>query len=521
MVQLGHTVFDLSKQMLRDSAGAKIALRAQAVRVLEHLIKANGALVTKDQLVSDVWANLAVTDDSLVQCIGEIRLAIGDERHEVLQTERRRGYRLVATAASHVAPTAPALSPSLSAISPQSVDGQITPAIAVMAFTSMDGDERSERLAMTFAGDLITELARHKELRVIGRFSSFSLKGHALSSKEVCEKLNARYIVSGQVQFTETTIDWSLEMMDGHNDEIVWTEHKQVSFSDIHAETAALFWRIAGTIHANFKAFTWKRSMARPPDSLNAYDLCALATASVLRTTVEGTREGQQFAAQAVSLYPQYARSWRVLTHSRMWDMTNFHTGEWTQAQLPRALKDAHKAIELDETQAIAYSLLALLLNLNGQPQEAVLASERALTLGPGDPNALHMHATVLFYAGRLEESRKISASLSAFAPMRYSYYLAGHGRTLVALGERQEGILLLQDSLTLSPGLNSARVTLIAALEEIGQHASAALHYQALLENSIGFDGRYFDRRWSAIPEIGNSYHIALQAHGMKLEAA
>ncbi len=173
MIQLGHTVFDLSKQMLHDSAGAKIALRAQAVRVLEHLIKANGALVTKDQLVSDVWANLAVTDDSLVQCIGEIRTAIGDATHDVLQTERRRGYRLVATKSSIAIPAKRTISPTLPAMSPQNTDGQITPAIAVMAFTSMDGDERSERLAMTFAGDLITELARYKELRVIGRFSSF------------------------------------------------------------------------------------------------------------------------------------------------------------------------------------------------------------------------------------------------------------------------------------------------------------------------------------------------------------
>jgi DNA-binding winged helix-turn-helix (wHTH) protein len=85
MIHLGATFFDESNQMLRDAAGTKIALRAQALRVLECLIKAKG--------------KVAVTDDSLIQYIGEIGLAIGDAKgdakHLVLQTEHRRGYRLV------------------------------------------------------------------------------------------------------------------------------------------------------------------------------------------------------------------------------------------------------------------------------------------------------------------------------------------------------------------------------------------------------------------------------------------
>jgi adenylate cyclase len=86
MVQLGSTFFDLSAHMLQGSTGAKIALRAQSARVLECLIEAKGALVTKEQLFKAVWPDVSVTDDSLVQCIREIRSAIGDVQHAVLQT---------------------------------------------------------------------------------------------------------------------------------------------------------------------------------------------------------------------------------------------------------------------------------------------------------------------------------------------------------------------------------------------------------------------------------------------------
>ncbi len=512
MVQLGSTFFDLSAHMLQGSTGAKIALRAQSARVLECLIEAKGALVTKEQLFKTVWPDVSVTDDSLVQCIREIRSAIGDVQHAVLQTEARRGYRLVVNGATSIPA---ALAPSL-----QNADGLITPAIAVMAFTSMDGDERSERLAMTFAGDLITELARHKELRVIGRFSSFSLKGQALSSKEVCEKLNARYIVSGQVQFTETTIDWSLEMMDGHNDEIVWTERKQVKFTAIYIETAALFWRIAGTITTSFRLAALRRAMTKPPDSLAAYDLCARASAFVLQTTMEGTKEGQRLATEAVKLYPHYARSWRVLAQSHMWDINFCHTGQWKEAQVPQALKEIHKAIELDNSQALAYVFLANLLDMNGQHEEALLSADHALVLGPGDSAILQIRAMLLFFSARFDESRAAMESLFSIVPVPQSYNAAIYGRTLFALGERMAAINVLQETLATSPGNNNARIPLIVALEEMGEHRLAAEHFSKLLAYTTDFDEGYFGLRWSAIPELRDRFVTALRAHGMQLQA-
>jgi TolB-like protein len=529
MIQLGTTVFDSSAQMLRDSAGARIALRAQAARVLEYLVHHSGTLVTKDQLVNAVWGNIAVTDDSLVQCIGEIRTAIGDERHEVLQTERRRGYRLVVPASCPAGAvdvtTTLAIPPSTSASMPaptasntaHSADGLVTPAIAVMAFTSMDGDERSERLAMAFAGDLITELSKLKSLRVIGRFSSFSLRGQLLDSNQVCEKLNARYLVSGQVQFSETTIVWSLEMIDGQTDEIVWSERKQVKFSDIEQEMATLFFRIAGTLNASLSSFTWRKSFAQAPESLNAYDLCSRAIATMLSTTVESTREAQRLAALAAQAFPRYARAWRTLAHSHSWDIVFCHTGQWTAANAEQALAETYKAIELDPSQTAAHYVASQLLIDLGKHPEALLASAQALALGPSDQSAMQFRSHALFFSGQLNASKTVSESLIALAPIRQSHLLYSYGRTLLALEERQAAISELQECLTASPGNTQARMALVVALEETGQHMAAAEHFKTLLATTNGFDENYFGRRWSAIPEVRERFVNALKKHGMK----
>ena len=93
-VLLGSCIFDMRSIELRNAAGQLVALRAQTMSVLECLAKRAGRLVSKSELFQSVWPGVVVTDDSLVQCIGEIRRAVGDHDHRVIQTAQRRGYRL-------------------------------------------------------------------------------------------------------------------------------------------------------------------------------------------------------------------------------------------------------------------------------------------------------------------------------------------------------------------------------------------------------------------------------------------
>ncbi len=511
-IPIGNAVFDPSAGMLRDSAGAKLALRPQTLRVLECLVAANGGVLTKEQLASQVWDKLAVTDDSLVQCIGEIRAAIGDAKHQIFQTEHRRGYRLVLDAVRAESKSAAAEASGLP-------EGQAAPAIAVMAFGSMEGDERSERLAVTFASDLISELARHRELRIISRFSSFALAGQGLGSKQVCECLNARFLVTGDVQFSTNSIDWSLEMIDGLSEEIVWSERKQIKFADINADTSALIWRMAGSIHGNFQTFTSRQSVAKSPESCNAYDLVARASAYLMNTSVEGTREGQRLAALAVELYPDYGRAWRMLAFTHEVDIVQRHTGEWTDARVADALFEVRRAIKLDPTQARAFGVLGALLLSTGQVQEAELACDQSVELAHGDPVMLGFRHLVLFGAGRFTDAKADFESIASMMPRAEIYILGNHGRVLLALGEHRAAVKLLQQTLTTKPGDNLARMTLVVALEELGDTQGAREHFRLLLAHTNGFDESFFGKRWAAIPEVRMRYVTALRAHGLKPE--
>ena len=82
---------DFSSESLRGPDGAIVPVRPQAFATLRYLLQNPDRLVTKSELMRVVWHGTSVTDDSLVQCIHEIRRALKDERHDVLQTVPKSG----------------------------------------------------------------------------------------------------------------------------------------------------------------------------------------------------------------------------------------------------------------------------------------------------------------------------------------------------------------------------------------------------------------------------------------------
>ena len=81
---------DSRRQLLLRGAES-IRLRGRTYDVLSYLVMHAGRLVSKQELMESVWGDVAVTDDSLVQCLIEIRRALGDG-HDVVKTIRGRGY---------------------------------------------------------------------------------------------------------------------------------------------------------------------------------------------------------------------------------------------------------------------------------------------------------------------------------------------------------------------------------------------------------------------------------------------
>src|SRR6267143_1350902 len=98
MQKLSHHVFSFSEFTLDLRRGCllraqeEIKLRPKSFEVLKYLVENNGRLISKDELIHAVWVDAAVTDDSLVKCLKDIRHALSDETQQIIKTVHGRGY---------------------------------------------------------------------------------------------------------------------------------------------------------------------------------------------------------------------------------------------------------------------------------------------------------------------------------------------------------------------------------------------------------------------------------------------
>lgn len=90
-LQFGQYKLDVDCRSL-ERGGRHLPLRPQAMEVLCYLAKNPGRPISKEELFREIWPGISVTDDSLVQCIGDIRHVLEDNDHRIVKTVPRRGY---------------------------------------------------------------------------------------------------------------------------------------------------------------------------------------------------------------------------------------------------------------------------------------------------------------------------------------------------------------------------------------------------------------------------------------------
>ena len=115
---------DITRGALLAEGGAEVPLRAKSFGLLRLLVENAGRLLDRDTIMTAVWPAVVVTDESVAQCVRDIRKALGDEAQRVLRTVPKRGYLFTAQVSSaKSAMAAPCAARRLAAIVAASVVG--------------------------------------------------------------------------------------------------------------------------------------------------------------------------------------------------------------------------------------------------------------------------------------------------------------------------------------------------------------------------------------------------------------
>ena len=205
-------------------AGVVRKLEPQVFKLLELLLRHHERVVSKDEILAELWRGRVVSDATLSTCVKAARQAIGDdgEAQRLIRTARGHGFRFVA--AVDIAPTTNA---APAAPSPKRT------ALALLPFDVFSSDAELDYLADGLVEDLTTAMARIPGLLVISRASSFAYKGKRPTTRQVREELGVDCMVEGSLRVVAEQLRINVQLIDTHNGGHLWAQQFDRPMADI------------------------------------------------------------------------------------------------------------------------------------------------------------------------------------------------------------------------------------------------------------------------------------------------
>jgi len=464
-ISVNGVVADLSGESLRGPEGETIRLRPQTFATLRYLLENPNRLVTKTELMREVWRGTSVTDDSLVQCIHEIRRALKDEHHAILQTLSRRGYRIV-------------LPDRISPMPPNKAS------IAVLPFANLSRDPEQDYFVDGLAEDVITNLARIPGLFVIARNSSFAYRGESGDWRKAAAELGVRYLLEGSVRRSGDRIRISGRLVDGASASHVWAGKFDGAAADVFDLQDQLTERIVGAIEPSIRRAEIDRARRKRPDSLDAYDLYLRALPYAHANAPTETDEALRLLHLSLRLDPNYfaAHGYAAWCHEQRYFRNGFHP-EDRDAALKHA--DVALGINCDDPQAISMGAFVR-ANLTRDYDGAIGALDRALAVNENSALALGFSALASAHSERhgraIDHARKALRLSPRDDPLNYHPYCA-LAVTHLFTGRFREALEYSTLTVMANPSFSVAHAYLVASQVGLGDMPSARAAARRLLE--------------------------------------
>ncbi|WP_439579757.1 winged helix-turn-helix domain-containing tetratricopeptide repeat protein [Elioraea sp.] len=463
---------DLDRGVLVGCDGAEIALRAKSFRLLCHLVEHAGRLISREELMVAVWPGVTVTDDSITQCIREVRRAIGDERQRLLRTLPRRGYLFAAPVSRAEAALAVTAAPETSVGEAPPAPPTGRPMVVVLPFETIGGDDEQRYFAEGLTADLVTDLTRFQSLHVVSPVRRSAGLGRALPATPWAVQPvagAAGYLVSGNVRRAGGRIRVTAQLEDAQSGVNLWAERFDRPLEDLFAVQEELATQIAGGLAARVDQEGLRRAKRRPPANLDAYDLCLRGRDLIGRSTEADTAAGRQMLDRALAADPDYAsaHAWQAFAVQRGF------THRWGEpkgeAALALALEHANRAVEIEPDSPLSLGRLAFILVLSRRHDEAIEAGRRAIALNPGAYESRVDYGIVLTNAGDPEGAVRELRLAMALDPFHPPILRAVLGKALLLAGDPGAALAELRWATALVPDYFYAYPPLAVAAAETG----------------------------------------------------
>ena len=358
------------------------------------------------------------------------------------------------------------------AISPLPI-GAARASVAVVPFEALGAEGGSDYFTDGLTEDIISALGRFRDLSVMSLGAVFAYKGKHPPPMEVGRNLKVRYIVEGSIRRGPERIRVSVSLTDTNRSAVLWSEKYEAEPKDIFAVQDQITRQISGALAARITNLELVRSAAKPPSSLEAYDLVLRGRDLLHRLVRSGNAEARTLFEQAITLDQGYAPGYIGLGRVNL----NSVTQGWTQfpgETLERAGSLAQKAIELDNLNGAAHALLGNVAVHFGDYDRALDELKRAIDLNGSDAESYAVLIPVLLYRGDIAGAIAAGELVERFqpnAPVGTEFNL---GLAYVLADKASDAVRVLERSVEQNPAHMYSNVMLAAAYAVAGRRQEA-----------------------------------------------
>ena len=463
-----------------------VKLQEQPLQILEALVQARGALVTREALAARLWPDTVVdVDAGLNTAVRKLRAALADdaEAPKYLETVPRQGYRFVGRmepvgdglpvdpppAVTPPAPSWPrrrtlvvlglagvvaAVAMAVVMVRPASVPaagGGLLPRpdrLAVLPFENLSPDPANAFFADGMHEELLSELGNGaRKLEVISRTTMLTYRGRPTDVRALARDLGATHVLEGSVRREANTVRVSLQLVDAAADRQLWSRSYQSTLVDAMTLQARIAREVAGQLAIQLSAA--RAGHVPPPRSPEAYDEWLKGTLAWQGVggggaTAQEIDRVEAMFTRAIALDATYGAAYADRARVRIARYASHADG--SEANLAGARADIALAQRYaGGTPYVLVRAAGLVFLVDRDLPRALGLIEAAEQVGPLDAGLLLTKGNFLMSAGRLEESLAVQREAARLDPGNagiYRYWvsnLAGARRPAEAIGILRE----------------------------------------------------------------------------------
>jgi DNA-binding winged helix-turn-helix (wHTH) protein/tetratricopeptide (TPR) repeat protein len=532
LIRFAGYELDPQRGELRGRDDEVIKLRPKSFAMLQLFATSSRRVLSKQELIEAIWPNVHVGEDSLFQCIREIRTALGDDRRELIRLISGRGYLFDAevsnetgrtpTNSEPVTPAAVAaddepevaadpppvhmgprrrrphsfggrssstfaviaglgtligLAAAAPIFAPSALFGQKPPVIAVMPIAT-GGDPRFADMAAGATERLVDGLAKIDQIRVVAPETTASISPQGTPAER------ADFVVGGELQQSAGSWQVQARMTSVASGEVRWTTSSglDTATSDSSLQqsrlAASLGYPLALRLNALVNSDGSKRSGkdGASADS-NAAVVIQQAMALINRTSPERFHDAQAMLEKALAADADNVDLEISLANHLL---RGVQTVWYDPADIPatesRARSLLDRALQVKPNYLPALEAYCRFLTATNNISESLVACAKALSLDPWDGAALFNLGLAETLQGRFEDALATFKQADEYdtpAVARWTWLL-GAGLACALLERYDEAVPWLERSLAVTPGTGRTEILLAAVYHRLGRDQDA-----------------------------------------------